>query len=193
MFNLPIQSKHITGPLIVMALCLIIALLGLNDFLQYERELIRQGEVWRLLTGHFTHSNYFHLLLNCGGIVLIWALHGEYYTRGQYLAYLAILSLYSSAALYIFYGQNEIYHGLSGILHGVIIIGALIDCEKKYKTGYLLFIGVWLKIIWEQYSGPDPQIGELIDARVATEAHLIGVIAGILVYAKIKLKQLNEQ
>ena len=69
----------------------------------------------------------------------------------------------------------------------------IFDCEKKYKTGYLLFIGVWLKIIWEQYSGPDPQIGELIDARVATEAHLIGAIAGILVYAKIKLKKLNEQ
>ena len=78
-------------------------------------------------------------------------------------------------------------------LHGLIIIGALTDCQKGMKTGYLLFIGVWLKIVWEQYTGPSAELGELIEARVAIEAHLIGAVSGIFVYAKLNRNALREQ
>jgi rhomboid family GlyGly-CTERM serine protease len=103
------------------------------------------------------------------------------------------LALYTGATLYVFYPEMQVYNGLSGILHGLIVVGALIDCQKKMVTGYLLFIGIWVKILLEQQAGPDQALGELINARVAIEAHLVGAIAGIFVYAKLNMNTLRQQ
>ena len=69
---------------------------------------------------------------------------------------------------------------MSGVLHGVFIFGALMDIKNKDKTGYLLFIGVWLKIADEQYSGASQDVAELIGANIAIDAHLWGAIGGLL-------------
>lgn len=192
MLNLPVQKNYLIAPISLLCVMFGIYFANLNELLEFNRDLIIQGEYWRVLSGHLTHSNGYHLLLNSAGVFLIWALHGEYYSTKQYGLMCALLCLYCGVALFMFYPENIIYTGMSGVLHGVIIIGALIDCSKKMKTGYLLFVGVWLKIAWEFYQGADPALAELIDARVAIEAHLIGAISGIFVYAKLFSAHLKQ-
>ncbi len=68
------------------------------------------------------------------------------------------------------------------MLHGLFTYGAIKDIGLGYKTGYLLLIGVVLKVSYEQVFGAGQQITEMIGARVATEAHLVGVISGIIVF-----------
>ena len=193
MLNLPFEKRFISAPIIVIISAIVIFATPLSELFEYNRTLFATGEYWRIITGHFSHSNGYHLMLNLAGVALIWALHGEYYDSKQYALALFLLALYAGGGLYIFYPQNTLYNGLSGVLHGLIIIGALTDCQKGMKTGYLLFIGVWLKIAWEQYTGPSAELGELIEARVAIEAHLIGAVSGIFVYAKLNRNALREQ
>jgi membrane associated rhomboid family serine protease len=52
----------------------------------YHRNLIAQGEIWRLFTGHLLHTNGYHLLLNLAALVMLWALHGRFYTNKNYCA-----------------------------------------------------------------------------------------------------------
>ena len=193
MLNLPFEKRFISAPIILIISAIVIFATPLSELFEYNRTLFATGEYWRIITGHFSHSNGHHLMLNLAGVALIWALHGEYYDSKQYALALFLLALYTGGGLYIFYPENTLYNGLSGVLHGLIIIGALIDCQKGMKTGYLLFIGVWLKIAWEQYTGPSAELGELIEARVAIEAHLIGAVSGIFVYAKLNRNALREQ
>ena len=193
MLNLPFEKRFISAPIILIISAIVIFATPLSELFEYNRTLFATGEYWRIITGHFSHSNGYHLMLNLAGVALIWALHGEYYDSKQYALALFLLALYAGGGLYIFYPENTLYNGLSGVLHGLIIIGALTDCQKGMKTGYLLFIGVWLKIAWEQYTGPSAELGELIEARVAIEAHLIGAVSGIFVYAKLNRNALREQ
>lgn len=191
MLNLPIEKRYLVAPITLIVASLIVFFTPLSELFEFDRVLIQNGEYWRLLTGHFSHSNDNHIMLNLAGIVLIWALHGEYYTPRKYTLALGLLALYCGIGLYAFYPEINIYNGLSGVLHGLIIFGALVDCQKKMVSGYLLFIGIWLKIAWEHLSGPDLELEALINARVAIEAHLIGAISGVFVYIKLNLDTLQ--
>ncbi len=48
-----------------------------------------QGQLWRLLTGHFVHLGLEHAALNCLGLVLMWALFARDYTPATVAAHRA--------------------------------------------------------------------------------------------------------
>jgi len=73
------------------------------------------------------------------------------------------------------------YVGLSGVLHGLFIIGAYFDIQNRFKTGWLMLIGVWLKVLHEQIYGASESVAKLISANVAIDAHLFGTITGSLI------------
>lgn len=150
-----------------------------NGFV-YQRQLIAQGEVWRLVTGHFLHTNGFHLLLNLAALIMLWALHGRFYSIKNYCALFLLCALFTSISLYCFNASLIQYVGLSGVLHGIFVFGAIMDISAKDKTGYVLFIGVWLKIAHEQVYGASTDVSALIEASVAVDAHLWGAVGGLL-------------
>jgi len=180
--RLPFARQHI---LLVVLICFISFFAFLFDkqvaqLLIYHRDLISQGEIWRLFSGHLLHTNGYHLFLNLAAIVLLWALHGQFYQYLSYALLLIISALTTSVGLYLFSPDLQQYVGLSGVLHGVFVFGAIMDIHNKDKTGYLLLLGVGLKIIHEQYSGPSKEIAALIEANVAIDAHLWGAVGGLV-------------
>jgi rhomboid family GlyGly-CTERM serine protease len=186
---------------IVISLLAVIAYL-FDDLLMtnfiYQRDLIAQGEVWRLITGHFFHTNINHLILNLAALWLLWALHKGYYRPATYGALFLFSALICSSGLFYFSPQLFRYVGLSGVLHGVFVWGAIEDIKHRDITGYLLFVGVWLKIIYEQLYGANSDISHLIEANVAIDAHLWGAIGGLLfafLYYQVKalLQKYNSQ
>jgi membrane associated rhomboid family serine protease len=66
------------------------------------------------------------------------------------------------------------------------------DVTLGLKSGYLLFIGVWIKIAFEQFSGPNADIGKLINSTVAIDAHLIGAIGGTLLGIPLAITYLKN-
>ncbi|WP_233267451.1 rhombosortase [Paraglaciecola sp. L3A3] len=158
-----------------------------REWFAYNRNLISDGQWWRLISGHFLHTNSNHLWLNLTGLVLLWALNGDYYNIRSVWT-LFILCIGTSIGLF-FYSDDLIWYvGLSGVLHGLFIIGAWQDIIHKIKSGWILFFGVWLKVIYEQIAGANEEVATLINANVAIDAHLMGTIIGTLIVVFILVK-----
>mgnify|MGYP003652829933 FL=1 len=183
MFTLPVQTKFSLAPLCIIIVSIILALTEpmSSDWLAYDRHQLIDFQWWRLITGHFLHTNSTHLLLNTAGLTLLWALHGQYYQTPRYLIIFFLLCLGTSGGLFLFAPQMLWYVGLSGVLHGLFVIGAYFDIKNKLKSGWLLIIGVWLKVLHEQIYGASEDVAQLIAANVAIDAHLFGTITGCII------------
>ncbi len=97
-------------------------------------------------------------------------------SKKQLVVALLVVSLVNGVAL--LFSSIQIYVGLSGTLHGLFGLFALREALNGRKSSWLLVLGLVAKIAWEQLVGPSSTTGELINARVAIEAHLAGAIAG---------------
>lgn len=180
--SLPTTPQQISVPLLVLFISLISFLFdsSLSELLVYQRSLVTQGEIWRVFSGHFFHTNGFHFLLNAAAVVMLWALHGHFYTIKSYLIVFMVSAIICSIGIHWFSLDIEQYVGLSGVLHGIFIWGAIEDIKAKERTGYLLLLGVILKIAHEQYNGASEDVSDLIGANVAINAHLWGAIGGVI-------------
>lgn len=184
--TLALAKQHFQVVLII-ALLAVIAFISeyflgelFTQALVYQRQLITEGEIWRLITGHILHTNGYHLLLNLAALLMLWALHGRFYRIKSYTALFLFCSIFTSIGIYYFDPTLLQYVGLSGVLHGVFVYGAIMDINAKDKTGYLLFLGVWLKVAHEQFYGASTDVSNLIEANVAVNAHLWGALGGLL-------------
>lgn len=180
--KLPFEKQH---SLLVLAIIAIATMAYLFDeqianSLVYQRDLIAHGQLWRIISAHFLHTNGMHLLLNLSGLIMLWALHGHFYSVSNYSLLFLSSVIICSLGMYTFSPDIQQYVGLSGVLHGIFVFGAIMDIRHKDKTGYLLFIGVWLKIAHEQFYGASEEVSSLIEANVAIDAHLWGALGGLL-------------
>ncbi|QDE31381.1 rhombosortase [Shewanella polaris] len=158
------------------------AFLPIDQYFSYQYDAIAHGQIWRLITGNLLHTNIWHLLMNLAGFWVIIFLYEVHFKRnpGKLMLLFVSLCLLEGMGLYLFYPNLKAYVGLSGLLHGLFVFGAIMDIRKGYRSGYLLLVGVILKVAYEQYFGASHSITHLINARVATESHLVGLVSGIM-------------
>ncbi|MEL4386570.1 rhombosortase [Shewanella xiamenensis] len=171
--------------LIVSLLCALLYVAGLftpsiDNLLAYRRSAISDGQWWRLITGNLLHTNHWHLLMNLAGLWVVLFLHHFHYRLKGLTTLFILLCLFEGIGLYLGYPQLFGYVGLSGMLHGLFTFGAVQDIRRKMRSGYLLMIGVIVKVGHEQFYGASDDVTAMIGARVATEAHLVGLICGLV-------------
>ncbi|MCE2572542.1 rhombosortase [Motilimonas eburnea] len=166
-----------------------LALMGLTHAFQpwsehwlifYRPEL--PAQVWRFLTASLCHTNTNHLLVNSLGLVIIWLLFKRHFNWLNLTSLLILTSLAVGLTLWLFDPDVVWYVGLSGTLHGLFCYGACKDVECKIRFGWLLCIGVAIKLALEQWGPPQQAMAEMIDANVLVNAHLYGAIAGVAYY-----------
>lgn len=166
---------------LLLSLGIVLVMLGgdsASQWLRYDRLAIMQGEYWRLLTAHLTHLGWPHLLLNLAGLILLWMLLGDVLNSTGWILLLIVSALAISAGLWLFDPQLRWYVGLSGVLHGILLGGALLLALSGSREGsYLLLICVG-KLLWEQLVGPMPGSEATAGGKVIVNAHLYGAIAG---------------
>lgn len=155
---------------------------ALTPVLEYNKIEVQQGQYWRIFTGHLLHTNSYHLWLNLAALVLLALLHNKFYSPLLLLAFYIFTAAAVSLGIFLFTPNMLFYVGLSGVLHGLFVLGALFDIKHNDKTGYLLFIGVILKVLHEQIYGATDSLKQLIEADVAINAHLFGMCAGIVFF-----------
>jgi len=175
------QSKLYVVPLAVAAVAILAQLGGdtVQQLLQYDRDAILNGEVWRLLTGNFLHLGVMHLLLNLAGLVLIWMFFGARFNHGQWIVIVLVTALATGAGLLMLTPSVGWYVGLSGALHGYFVAGCMAEIRLKLREGWWLLIVITLKLAWEQWQGPMPGTASLAGGEVIVDAHLFGAIAGL--------------
>src|SRR5262249_28658490 len=58
---------------------------SVRTWLRYDRVALASGELWRPLTAHLVPLDLHHALLNCLGLMLMWALFARDYAPRQWL------------------------------------------------------------------------------------------------------------
>ncbi|ROV59429.1 rhombosortase [Vibrio ponticus] len=161
---------------VVSLICLTLQIPHLSALVEWRIDYIEQGEWWRILSGNFTHTNFTHLAMN---ISALWVI--AFIFRPSAVSYSILLIMISLAVgLGILLTPIQGYVGLSGTLHGLFAFYALTEALQGRKSSWLLVVGVVMKVFWELSIGSPASTAEMINARVAVEAHLIGLVSGCL-------------
>ncbi len=169
-------------PLLLSALMLALALFG-DDArvpLRFDRAAILDGQWWRLLSAHLVHLGGPHLLMNLAGLWLVWALVGPALSSRSWLIVLLADALITGLGLLIFNPQLAWYVGLSGVLHGLLVAGAMADIRAGRRSTWLLLAALAFKLGWEQLAGPLPGSEASAGGTVIVDAHLYGALGGLL-------------
>jgi len=154
-----------------------------REWLRFERATILDGELWRLVTGHIVHLGLTHFLLNGAGLVLVWFLVGREFAGLEWLAIVAASIAAIDIGLWVLNPGLEWYVGLSGLLHGMLAAGILASWRGRRAEASILGVVIFGKLAFEQLVGPMPGSEGTSGGAVIVDAHLYGVIGGVILAA----------
>ena len=187
--------KEIRFSAILIVIALVMQLSGKTGFilLQYQRERILSGELWRLLTGHLLHLSWTHMWMNLAALVLIGLIFRKSYAEKIWWLLLGVSMLGVDLGLLLFNPEISWYVGLSGALHGIFAGLAILYWRSEGRTGGLFLLVLVVKLVLEQWSGALPGSAELSGGTVIVDAHLYGAIAGGLAASLVRLNWAKRQ
>lgn len=163
------------------------------SLLRYESTVSQTGEWWRLLSGHFVHLGWMHLGMNLAGLWILAFVFERVEEPLIGFISIIILALGISLGLMIFSSNIGWYVGFSGVLHGLIVLGALASFHNEPRTATLLLVGVSTKLLWEQFFADAHAMESTIGGMVVYDAHLYGAITGALIATILKMFFLSRR
>ncbi|WP_180077499.1 rhombosortase [Acinetobacter sp. YH12208] len=149
-----------------------------DSFIYWQESLL--SEFWRLWTAHWVHVGWTHYFLN----ILAFICLPFIFPRAilwHFSAILLILPPLISLSFYFFLPNIEAYAGLSGVLHGAYVAVACVHLLYKRERSFaaLVLFLIFGKLVWENTIG-NVGTAQLIGSPVLVEAHLLGVIWGVI-------------
>ena len=174
----PYASLGLAGLLLVSAL-----MTGLPDEMQQSLKLYTDhrfsSHPWGAITGHLLHYSWPHFLLNATGLML-WA---SIYGRQKHLLYWISITVFIMLVVDVgLFAQANFswYVGFSGVLHGLLVHGALLGEGIKNPLNRVLLIALFIKIGTESV-GLLPDLSRTVTSiDTAYETHLYGLTGGLL-------------
>ena len=152
-----------------------------RELLRYDRAAIADGEYWRLLSGHFAHMGYSHAAINLVGLLFVWLLVGRLYSTRQWMLVAAISIVAMDAGFWFLDTDLRWYAGLSGLLHGLLLAGAIAGIRPLPLESIVICALVVAKLAYEQFVGPLPGSESVAGGAVVVNSHLYGAVGGTLV------------
>jgi len=142
---------------------------------------ISRGQWWRLLSGQWVHSNAYHFVSN--SVVFSCLSLLDHRAARRKAAEFVALSGVCGAMVYLFCSALDYYLGLSGVLHGYLLLILLSMRRDKPMLAYAGVAVLLGKLLLEQCDlYPRAATEELIGLRVAIEAHLAGAASAVIVF-----------
>ncbi len=154
---------------------------------RFDQRLISDHHWWLLFSGHFVHLNWTHWALNMAGLAIVAFFFSQYGRLWQWLLVLVVSALSVSFGMLLWNPEVVTYVGLSGVLHGLFIYGALREIKFYPTSGIVLLVLLIGKLAWEIVNGALPGSEDLTEGRVVTDAHLYGAIGGAVSYGLVSL------
>ena len=174
-------------------LFLLSSLLQACDWVQswrFDRSLVEQGDIWLLFSGHIVHLNWTHWLLNMAGLAIVAYFFSAHASFKQWLLVVFVSIVVIGAGLLWWVTNIQSYVGLSGVLHGLFLYGALREIRFYPISGYVLVFVLIAKLTWEFFNGALPGSEDMAGGRVLIEAHFLGAIGGVLVWCYESMKEI---
>lgn len=160
---------------------------SLFDLLLFDKNLITQGEYWRLLTAHFVHCNFQHLLWDLLAFLVIGSVI-ELNSPRHFLPCLLVSCLAVSGWMFFIETKFSSYCGLSGALNGMLVLAAVMQYKR---TGEKMCLGILLatvaKIVFELST--HETIFTDLSVRAVPGSHAAGYMAGIFYLGFIWLEK----
>jgi rhomboid family GlyGly-CTERM serine protease len=134
------------------------------------------AEPWRLLSAHFVHLHFTHMLSNALMFALISFLFRAY-IAGRVLLNVVLFSAVFAALVPWLVGQQTSFVGLSGVLHGILAFAAVIMLQRGNRWGIAVLVGLGIKVLLDLVLDRNaPWLG----AEIAAYAHLGGLLGGLI-------------
>ena len=186
---MPLSIRRL--PLLTIALSLaalaLWAIPGGAAAMQYDRAALGAGELWRSITGHWTHWSTDHLIWD----LLVFAVFGallENRSRRAFAAIVAGSALAISAAVWLGAPQLQFYRGLSGIdsaLFAAFFAQLLHDARRERSllqavVPALALLGFVGKSAYELATGATLFVAASPAFAAVPLAHLVGAVLGTL-------------
>lgn len=151
----------------------------------FDQQLIQQGQLWRLLTGHISHTSLSHLQWDLLAFAIA-AGYLELHSRRLLLAALLTGLILLDTHLLSPLASISQYAGLSGILFAPLLISLVIFARKQPAINSWLPLLICLtKLIWEQFS--QQALLSQSPWPAYPFAHLLGALAGLIVLIGVLL------
>lgn len=152
----------------------------------YLRSALEDGQLWRLITGHYVHFTVYHAVMNAAGLILVCLIllnrQSLLFFCGINIALPAMISI----GLWFFYDNIEHYRGYSAVIYGLVAAGLILEWRNHKGMYSLALLLLGAKIMYEQLPSYDVNylVAE-IGVPVAIEAHLLGFCGGMLCAAVV--------
>jgi rhomboid family GlyGly-CTERM serine protease len=168
---------------------------GAPELLEFDRQALLAGDIWRLWTCHLVHYTLQHLLLD-GAVVaiagLIAAQRLGLRTVGKALAFGA-----PCIALGLLLAAPELhyYRGASGIAVMLTVMAGLSlwrDADGRARAVLMLMaVALPAKVVAEAAGWTRGWSDLPPDVAIAWQAHLLGCVAGVIAVAKARASGLK--
>ena len=190
----PGPGLWVSAPLAVLAAWLYLAP-ELTLWLEYDRTAIAAGELWRLVTGHWTHWSGEHLFWDLLVFIVaagVWERQGK---RRRLLVCLLGSALAISLAIWLLLPQMTFYRGLSGIdcaLVAAVAVDSIRQARARGRLGVAWLLGGVLaftsfKLVYELVTGStlfvDAASGPAVNVPLA---HVLGGACGLLAVPEVE-------
>lgn len=152
-----------------------------HAWLRFERDAILHGELWRLLTAHWLHHGALHFSMNSIALVMTVWLAAAVMPVTAALLWLLLSSLGVAAGLLLFNPDLHWYVGLSGALHGLLVLVCARYLQRGDALGGWLLSLLCVKLCLEQ-AGLSFTDDGLLAVPVVVDAHLYGALSGLLLF-----------
>lgn len=159
-------------------LTLVLAGASLGGFAQYDRSAVLRGEVWRLVTGHFSHWSPSHLGFDLFAFVVLGAIC-ERGDRRLFATVMMATTLAVSLFLLAFRADVETYRGLSAIDSALWMLAVFDLGGRRPRLAVTLSLLFLAKVMIESKSG-----ALFVDGMTLLPVvHLIGAAVGFIMAA----------
>lgn len=170
--------------------CLAFFIPAVSSHLQYDRDRIGAGEIWRLFTSHWTHWSAEHLFWDLAVFVVFFLWSLRIHARYTWIL-LGSASLIIPCGIYWLLPGMSYYRGLSGLDTALFVFVVMhwmrIMKQRDDRAGRILILftlaGLGLKIALEAITGEAVCVTNMAPhVMVVPLAHVIGVLIGLAAY-----------
>jgi rhomboid family GlyGly-CTERM serine protease len=174
------QSSDWRFVAVIIPLMILLQAIG-PEYFRYQSDWTLTGQIWRMVTAHWVHVGWLHLLLNGVGLVVCVSLTSPGWSIGRWLTYSIIMAIGISIMLTLYNPEVIDYAGYSGVLYGLYVLAALSLFPRDRLVTALIIAAIVGKVFMEQFDFYDFNSGDIIGARVIVDAHLYGLLLAIAI------------